>query len=246
MTSRSVIHRPSFLLSIVFALAACGGANDGGLFGNGPGNGDGGSGGGGDTDAGGGGAGGGGGSSGGGGGGVDGGGGGGGGGVGLPDSSFPPPVDASMPPQFDAGGDPGILCGDLSLATYCRVGDQVCCRRGMNNQGGNVTNTCEKATSCPSSYAISIPCDDTQDCAELGFTDSVCCLEIDPMTALATGVACVKSSQCVSDPTAMTERTNLCDPLLAPQDACPNSAVTGMTCRLSTMTLPGYDICVMP
>lgn len=200
-------------------LAACGGANDGGLFGTGnPSGSDGG------TDhpdasnA------------------ID-------GGIDLPDGSTglpdsgqppkdagnPPPKDAGNPPPKDSGSstDPGVRCGDMSQATYCSVPQQICCRR---DTGPAQTNTCTDANlGCTAGLAI--PCDDQQDCADLG-QGGVCCAQYDNQ-GVVTKIECVDPSNCQPQ----NQSVIVCNPLEA--DPCPN----GGTCQPSSQTLPGYDIC---
>jgi hypothetical protein len=138
------------------------------------------------------------------------------------------------PPPFDAGDDPGVFCGDLNTATECAVGSTVCCRRDV---GGTQTNVCTLPTGCVG-QGLAIPCDDTTDCEQLGFTDSVCCIDIDPTTNAATKVSCIKTSECAS--TNGNNRTNMCDPSQPDNVTCPN----GGNCGQSQGTLPPYNICL--
>jgi hypothetical protein len=130
----------------------------------------------------------------------------------------------------DSGGNPPPVGGTVQCTTgSCDIdSSQVCCY-STDTQSG----TCELQANCTGDNSFPIPCDSTADCAELGQPGTVCCAQADN-NGDVTNVECKAASNCRAD----QGQTNLCDP--AATNPCPN----GGTCQPSTVSLPGYYICV--
>jgi hypothetical protein len=129
--------------------------------------------------------------------------------------------DAGAPAPVDAGGPsaPTVRCPGTS---NCAVPGQVCCRTDAGA-------SCTTAASCS---AVAIPCDKATDCEAAGHAGLVCCL-----TAAPLGVACKAASACTSTQSS----TIVCDSADGGTGPCPS----GLSCKPSTQTLPGYNICQM-
>jgi hypothetical protein len=104
----------------------------------------------------------------------------------------------------------------------------VCCYSTATASG-----TCDITANCSGDNQFPIPCDSTQDCVDLGKPDTVCCAQAD-QAGDVTNVECKSAASCRTD----QGQTNLCDP--AASNPCPN----GGTCSPSTISLPGYYLCV--
>lgn len=139
----------------------------------------------------------------------------------------PPPKDSGPPPPVD----PGVHCG----GTECPVPAQACCRTQV---ASNFTYTCLPTGQCVglSVLSLEIPCDDANDCATAGHPGQVCCATVGGGGGGGNGaseVVCRDPSEC----TQQNSRTPLCD------KSDPNACPAGLTCRTSTQTLPGYNLC---
>lgn len=130
-------------------------------------------------------------------------------------------------PPVDAGPPLGsVTCPGTSP---CSIAEgQGCCFSPSSADG-----TCASSASDCSGDTIAVPCDSTQDCTDQGFPDTLCCAQAD-QSGLVTSVSCVAPINC----NAVNGQTNLCDPAAA--DPCPK----GGTCKPSTQSIPGYNICV--
>lgn len=209
--------------STAFAFAACGGASESGLFGEGPtlpGS---------DPDAG-----------------VaspaansDGGSGALPGRGGAPDASLGPadgaPGDAALLP-VDARADrppptadPGVQCG----VDPCKVPADLCCRSGTAGQE-RFACAASGGAACLLPDDLQIPCDDARDCATLGRPGSVCCAQesipAGAQTPTVTSVSCRSPGSCSGN-----GRRVVCDTL---PGACP----VGTVCA-ATATFPGFNLC---
>lgn len=109
----------------------------------------------------------------------------------------------------------------------CNVGDAVCC------ESPDGTGTCTRAPNCTGDKQLPIPCDDANDCTQLGHPGDLCCATGDN-NGNVTSVECRSVSNCRPD----NGQTNLCDPTASAP--CTN----GGTCTPS-VSLPGYYLCVM-
>jgi hypothetical protein len=129
----------------------------------------------------------------------------------------------------DSGGPitgGGVQCTDGPCAIDS---SQICCYSIATQSG-----TCGISATCSGDNQFPIPCDSTDDCTELGQPNTVCCAQAD-QAGNVTNVECKPASNC----DAKQGQTNLCDP--AASNPCPN----GGTCTPSTVSLPGYTICVV-
>jgi hypothetical protein len=135
-------------------------------------------------------------------------------------------VDAgsdALPPHID----PGIACAQAD----CNPGaHEVCCRRGTQEP---YEYACSSAPCAMN--ALTIPCDDDSDCAALGQSGTVCCMDYSQASFIVTAVSCRAASEC----TLAQSRAPVCDPT-APAP-CP---VDAGTCKPSMGTLLGYHICL--
>jgi hypothetical protein len=130
-----------------------------------------------------------------------------------------------------SGGAPdtGAPTGKLTCGTgECTPGTEVCCRTGV---AAPFDYECS-VDACPSG-ALSIPCDNTAQCTVLGSPEDVCCGTYGADSKI-NQISCLPASEC----TTTSDRTSLCNKNA--QDPCP----TGETCKTSTLTLPGYDLCI--
>ncbi len=117
-----------------------------------------------------------------------------------------------------------IQCGNAQ----CKVGVDVCCRSGF----GNFTYKCvPNAGQCQGSNSIVLECSNAESCPD---TMDVCCAPLaqQGQAFVATGTLCAAPSQCTGQ-----DHVIVCDPQAI--NNCPN----GGNCSMSTITLPGYDIC---
>jgi len=128
----------------------------------------------------------------------------------------------------DSGPPRTLNCSSVPGAVDCSVGSQVCCKQG----GATTSYACENGTTCSTSGAVPIPCDDTADCAALGHVGDLCCLTTSS-TGRVTEVTCRSQVDCDMN----VGRRGLCDPRAT--DPCP----AGGSCKLSTVTLPGFYVC---
>jgi len=119
---------------------------------------------------------------------------------------------------------PSAAAASTTSAT-CDVGQAVCCSEG------NGDFACTSASSCLAP-AVAVPCDESTDCAALGQTGDVCCLQLGS-NGKGTAVGCIADTSC----TTAKNRRVMCDPTAA--TPCP----TGQTCKLSTITFPGFYVC---
>jgi hypothetical protein len=142
------------------------------------------------------------------------------------DTGAPPPKDGGGPPPVD----PGVQCGGAE----CSVPSNACCRKQVAN---NFTYTCLPTGQCQGLNvpSLEIPCDDATDCTTAGHPGQVCCATVGGGTAgnAASEVLCRDPSEC----TQANSRTPLCD------KNDPNACPAGTSCRMSTQTLPGYNLC---
>lgn len=119
-----------------------------------------------------------------------------------------------------------VQCSDGA----CNIdSSQICCYSNDTQSG-----TCGPSSTCGGDNQFPIPCDSADDCTELGHPNTVCCAS-NSQSGNVTGVECKPASNC----DATQGQTNLCDP--AASNPCPN----GGTCTPSTISLPGYYICVV-
>lgn len=116
------------------------------------------------------------------------------------------------------GADLGVKCGP---GTPCTVPAEVCCR-----YGNGAVDACLPTLLCLG--GLSIPCDDSSDCAAAGHPGQVCCLMANAQGG-PTSVQCEDPSACGG--------TQLCN--VATGDACPNNT----SCRPGQQALQGYDTC---
>lgn len=127
--------------------------------------------------------------------------------------------DTSPPPPVDV-----VACMGTS---GCKVGTDACCRK-VNGTG--FSYACAPLGSCGGGGELEIPCDKQRDCDLLGSPGDVCCVTGGPQGGAA-DVTCRPATECVNG------RAPLCDPQMA--NPCP----ANLQCRMSTNTIPGYDIC---
>ncbi|MEO8873999.1 MAG: hypothetical protein ABI461_00300 [Polyangiaceae bacterium] len=103
--------------------------------------------------------------------------------------------------------------------------NQVCC------ESTDGTGTCDVAANCSGDKVFPIPCDDANDCAELGHSGDLCCATGDN-SGNVVSVQCRAASDCRRD----HGQTNLCDP--SSTAPCTN----GGTCT-PAKSLSGYFLC---
>lgn len=142
----------------------------------------------------------------------------------------PPPIEAGPPDVGPPPPDPApIVCGQ-ALATAslkCDANKEVCCRSGS---GVQLTAQCTSGGSCQSP-SVSLSCSTTTTCAALGQPGSVCCGNV--VNSQVTSAKCVPAGNCPG--TGGTIR--LCD------KNGPNVCPVNTTCKTSSYTLAGYDLC---
>jgi hypothetical protein len=140
-------------------------------------------------------------------------------------------VATEMPPP-----DQGVDCPGQG---FCMVPSQVCC---LDTSTGSAMFSCTSADGDAGTgddggvavcMALSIPCDDATDCATAGMAGDVCCVTAGANDTAAS-VMCTSTATC-----DMQGHARVCNPN-GPADQCPN----GKTCRMSTKTLPGYNLCL--
>lgn len=146
----------------------------------------------------------------------------------------PPPIDAS--PDVSPPPDPAtIVCGAslASASLKCDPTNQVCCRAG----GGSISASCTTISSCQQPN-VSLACSTTNTCNQLGLVNNVCCgtLVNGPNNAaIVASAKCVPANQCPNG----NGTIRLCD---SKTNVCTN----GLVCKTSSVTLPGYDLCLQP
>ncbi len=160
-------------------------------------------------------------------------------GIGVDADPPPPPIDAGPldATPVDSGPEPNasIVCG-ATLATAslkCDATTQVCCR--SNN--GSISAACTPGGSCQQP-SVALSCSTTTTCTQLGLVSNVCCgtLVNGPNnTAIVASSKCVPAGSC---PGGNTGTIRLCD------KGGPNVCLNGTTCKTSSVTLPGYDLCL--
>jgi hypothetical protein len=152
-----------------------------------------------------------------------------------PDAT-PPPIDAGPidATPLDSGPDIApIVCG-ATLATAsikCDANGEVCCR----SSNGSISAACTSAGSCQQP-SVALGCSTTATCTALGLVNNVCCgaLVNGPNnTAIVASSKCVPANQCASQGTV-----RLCD------KGGPNVCLNNTSCKTSSVTLPGYDLCL--
>jgi hypothetical protein len=139
-----------------------------------------------------------------------------------------PLPDARPPPHDAAQGDPGIYCGTQGARTaYCAPTQQECCVTG---NAGSMQYSCKAAGSL-SCFGLTIPCDDSADCA-----GQICCGVQDMGATHYVSVSC----QATCDPQGPGGEPQriFCDPNVTPSE-CP----MGTACTMSAF-LPGYSVCL--
>lgn len=151
------------------------------------------------------------------------------------DATPPPPppiVDASVPdvapPPPPPVGAP-IVCGK-TLATASLKCDanqnEVCCRSGGGAQ-------CTPDTQCVNDGDVPLGCSTTATCTALGLSGYVCCGNVDNSSKIDSS-ECLPANQCPNG----NGTVRLCD------KNGPNVCTSGTSCKTSSYSLPGYDLCL--
>jgi hypothetical protein len=140
-------------------------------------------------------------------------------------------ADASTEASPDAAAAQAtVQCG----AARCPVGpDSVCC----------ITNAGASCTSVATCNGARLTCDDTEDCAALGFAATdICCAYNDGNAPTLLRSACVRSSACNAD----GPQDQLCDPA-GPKEQCRVARDGRTLCEPFTYSnAAGYAFCVTP
>ena len=145
----------------------------------------------------------------------------------TPDSSEPGPdasiADTSMPDTNMPDTNPpgiSIACGNST----CSNPPDVCCRSGG---GGQYSYACvnDPNTNCANQGDVPIACTKEADCPNQG---DICCISLNNQNQ-PSDVSCQPQNQCFGGVA--------CDP------KAPNHCPNGLSCQISTLTLPGYYIC---
>lgn len=143
----------------------------------------------------------------------------------------PPPIDAGPPDVIKPPDIAPIVCGQ-ALATAsmkCDANKEVCCRSGS---GVQMTVACNSGSTCPNVGSVPLACSTTTTCTALGLVNNVCCGTVNGNSQV-TSAKCVPEGSCPG--TNGTIR--LCD------KNGPNVCPVNTTCKTSSFTLAGYDLC---
>ena len=142
----------------------------------------------------------------------------------------PPPIEAGPPDVGPPPPDPApIVCGqNLATASLkCDANKEVCCRTGT---GVQMTVACTPGNGCTNA-SVPLACSTTATCTALGLVGNVCCGNV--ANSLVTSAKCVPAGNCPGTGTTI----RLCD------KNGPNVCPVNPTCKTSSYTLAGYDIC---
>ena len=152
----------------------------------------------------------------------------------VPDSGHADGMTKDVATEMAPPPDQGVECPGQG---FCMVPSQVCC---LDMSTGSSTFSCTSSDADAGGddggatcMALSIPCDDATDCATAGSPGDVCCVT-PGANDVADLVACVPPAMCDTQGHA-----RVCNPA-GPADQCP----MGKTCRMSTKTLPGFNLCL--
>jgi hypothetical protein len=140
------------------------------------------------------------------------------------------PADASADASPDAGAAATVQCG----TARCPVGpDSICC---LTNRGAS----CTSVAACSGAR---VACDDTEDCAALGFAaNEICCAYNDGSAPALLRSACVASSACSAD----GPQDQMCDPA-GPEEQCRVASDGRTLCApFKYSNAAGYAFCVAP
>lgn len=138
------------------------------------------------------------------------------------------------------GGKRDGAATDASVVDAAPVGERLACSPRSGNTCDLATQTCCRTvagTACQSPQAtcngMDIPCAEARDCVATGQPGTLCCASFNDQNRVD-GVSCRPTSDCVVDQGYVV----VCDP--AESDPCPN----GGKCTLSTVTFPGFYLCI--
>ncbi|MRG94595.1 hypothetical protein [Polyangium spumosum] len=128
------------------------------------------------------------------------------------------------PPSGQAGGG-----GPTPSAREVHCGDDVCGPSEICciDQGDTPTSACTSPDAC---LALTVPCDDPDDCAHVG---GICCGLWDEAAFVYTAVECTSSCDAVGHPLCRYARDDL---------DCP----TGLDCKEERLFGPGFGYCDAP
>lgn len=160
------------------------------------------------------------------------------------DDGIPRQDDASIDAPLDVGGfdsaDAGIDVMDAGIdvppsplacgKATCNALVEVCCRKGDPLDASGQTFACiGDAAACTNGLVI--VCDQAESCTALGHPGEECCAIVPDGGSVATSTGCVASSAC--------KGAFMCQP--GDDEICNVDA--GQSCKPSTATVVGYDIC---
>lgn len=139
---------------------------------------------------------------------------------GLPDTS----TIMEAGPDTSTGITSKIQCGN----SQCTPVTEVCCRTGFPQQ---FMYQCVGKGKCTGQGSVTLDCSQADNCPNPG---DVCCAALVQQgnANVATDTRCTPPNQCQGNSNVI-----VCDPNA--NNNCPN----GGNCSMSTITLPGYDIC---